>query len=99
MVQYIKPHFAEQITVEKLSGLACMSKATFFHLFKHEFGLTPLEFVIQERLHEAKRLLRNPLATVADVCFRTGFNDPNYFQKLFKKYEGIMPGLYRKQEG
>nr|WP_262923056.1 AraC family transcriptional regulator [Hymenobacter cellulosilyticus] len=97
VVQYIKRHFTEQITVEKLSELACMSKATFFRLFKREFGLTPVEYIIQERLAEAKRLLRNPVATVADVCFRAGFNNPAYFQTIFKKYEGITPGLYKKQ--
>ncbi|WP_262490580.1 helix-turn-helix domain-containing protein [Hymenobacter roseosalivarius] len=97
VVQYIKHHLTEQITVEKLSELACMSKATFFRLFKREFGLTPVEYVIQERLAEAKRLLRNPLTTVADVCFRAGFNNTNYFQSLIKKYEGITPGLYKKR--
>ncbi|QIL77133.1 MULTISPECIES: AraC family transcriptional regulator [Hymenobacter] len=97
VVQYIKRHLTEQITVEKLSELACMSKATFFRLFKREFGLTPVEYIIQERLAEAKRLLRNPLTTVADVCFRAGFNNTNYFQSLFKKYEGITPGLYKKR--
>ncbi|WBA41838.1 AraC family transcriptional regulator [Hymenobacter canadensis] len=97
VVQYIKQHLTEQITVEKLSELACMSKATFFRVFKRELGLTPVEFIIQERLSEAKRLLRNPLSTVADVCFRAGFNNTAYFQKLFKQYEGITPGVYKRQ--
>ncbi|TGE23370.1 helix-turn-helix transcriptional regulator [Hymenobacter metallicola] len=99
VVQYIKRHFTEQITVDKLSELACMSKATFFRLFKREFGLTPVEYIIQERIAEAKRLLRNPVVTVADVCFRAGFNNTAYFQTIFKKYEGITPGLYKKQCG
>lgn len=97
VVQYIKQHLTEQLTVDKLSALACMSKATFFRVFKRELGLTPVEYIIQERLTEAKRLLRNPLVTVADVCFRAGFNNTAYFQKLFKQYEGITPGLYKKQ--
>ncbi|GAA4372492.1 AraC family transcriptional regulator [Hymenobacter koreensis] len=97
VVQYIKRNLAEPLTVEKLSELACMSKATFFRLFKREFGLTPVEYIIQERLSEAKRLLRHPLSTVADVCYRAGFNNPAYFQKLFRKHEGLTPGLYKKQ--
>lgn len=97
VVHYIKQHLGEQLSVEKLSALACMSKATFFRVFKREFGLTPLEYVIRERLGEAKRLLRHPLATVADVCFRVGFSSPAYFQALFKKYEGVTPGHYKKQ--
>lgn len=97
VVQYIKQHLTEQITVEKLSELACMSKATFFRVFKRELGLTPVEYIIQERLREAKRLLRNPLVTIADVCFRAGFNNTTYFQKLFKQYEGVTPGVYKRQ--
>ncbi|WP_375416695.1 AraC family transcriptional regulator N-terminal domain-containing protein [uncultured Hymenobacter sp.] len=97
VVGYIKQHLGEPLSVEKLSALACMSKATFFRVFKREFGLTPLEYIIHERLSEAKRLLRQPLASVADVCFRAGFHSPAYFQALFKKYEGVTPGAYKKQ--
>ena len=97
VVDYIKQHLAESLTIDKLSALACMSKATFFRVFKREFGLTPVEFIIRERLGEAKRLLRHPLASVAEVCLRAGFNNLSYFQALFKRYEGVTPGAYRRQ--
>jgi AraC-like DNA-binding protein len=96
VVDYIKQHLAENLSVDKLSALACMSKATFFRVFKREFGLTPIEYIIRERLAEAKRLLRQPLANVADVCLRAGFNNLSHFQALFKKYEGLTPGAYKK---
>jgi AraC-like DNA-binding protein len=97
VVGYIKEHLSENLTIDKLSALACMSKATFFRVFKREFGITPVEFIIRERLTEAKRLLRHPLASVAEVCLRAGFNNLSYFQALFKKYEGVTPGVYKKQ--
>ncbi|MBJ6111809.1 AraC family transcriptional regulator [Hymenobacter sp. BT523] len=97
VVDYIKQHLAENLSIDKLSALACMSKATFFRVFKREFGLTPVEYIIRERLGEAKRLLRHPLASVADVCLRVGFNNLSYFQALFKKYEGVTPGMYKRQ--
>jgi AraC-like DNA-binding protein len=96
VVQYIKEHLTDSLSVEKLSALACMSKATFFRVFKREFGLTPVEYIVRERLAEAKRLLRQPLTTVADVCMRAGFNNLSYFQALFKKHEGMTPGAYKK---
>ena len=96
VVQYIKEHLTDNLSVEKLSALACMSKATFFRVFKREFGLTPVEYIVRERLAEAKRLLRQPLTTVADVCMRAGFNNLSYFQALFKKHEGMTPGAYKK---
>jgi AraC-like DNA-binding protein len=98
VVQYIRQHLTEQLSIEKLSAVACMSKATFFRLFKREFGLTPVEYIVRERLAEAKRLLCHPLANVADVCLRAGFNNLSYFQALFKKYEGLTPGAYKKQQ-
>jgi len=97
VVHYIKEHLAENLSVDKLSALACMSKATFFRMFKREFGLTPVEHIVRERLAEAKRLLRQPLASVAEVCLRAGFNNLSYFQALFKKHEGVTPGMYKKQ--
>ncbi|WP_092675724.1 AraC family transcriptional regulator [Hymenobacter arizonensis] len=97
VVDYIKQHLSENLSIDKLSALACMSKATFFRVFKREFGITPVEFIIRERLSEAKRLLRHPLASVAEVCLRAGFNNLSYFQSLFKKYEGVTPGAYKKQ--
>ena len=96
VVDYIKQHLAESLTIDKLSALACMSKATFFRVFKREFGITPVEFIIRERLGEAKRLLRHPMASVAEVCLRAGFNNLSYFQSLFKKHEGMTPGAYKK---
>ena len=96
VVDYIKQHLAENLSIDKLSALACMSKATFFRVFKREFGITPVEFIIRERLGEAKRLLRHPLASVAEVCMRAGFNNLSYFQALFKKHEGVTPGAYKK---
>jgi len=96
VVQHIKEHLADNLSVDKLSTLACMSKATFFRVFKREFGLTPVEYIVRERLAEAKRLLRQPLASVAEVCLRAGFNNLSYFQALFKKHEGLTPGAYKK---
>ncbi len=97
VVGYIRDHLADNLTIDKLSALACMSKATFFRVFKREFGITPVEYIIRERLGEAKRLLRHPLASVAEVCLRAGFNNLSYFQALFKKHEGVTPGAYKKQ--
>ncbi|MCY7351526.1 MAG: AraC family transcriptional regulator [Cytophagaceae bacterium] len=96
VVGYIKEHLAENLTIEKLSDLACMSKPHFFRSFKREFGVSPIEYIIRERLRLAKKYLSEPTINVTEACFRVGFNNVNYFCTLFKKYEGSTPNYYKK---
>ncbi|MDJ1502278.1 AraC family transcriptional regulator [Xanthocytophaga agilis] len=93
---YIRENLAENLNIDRLSDLACMSKPNFFRYFKREFGLTPIEFIIQERIKLAKKLLADPLVPITEVCFRSGFNNTNYFFKLFRKYEGTTPKAFRE---
>ena len=96
VVQYIKEHLHETITVEQLSRLACMSKPHFFRRFKAELGMSPVEFIQQERLLLAKDYLANPQLSVSQAAYQAGFNDLPYFTQLFKKHEGLTPGAYQK---
>lgn len=45
----------------------------------------------------ANQLLRDPKRSISEVSRMIGYNDPRYFFKVYKKYEGISPGEYRKQ--
>lgn len=96
VVEYIKDHLTEALTIERLSAVAYMSQSHFFRSFKQEFGISPMEYIIQERLELAKKYLAAPTATVTDACFRSGFNSVNYFCTLFKKHEGVSPKAYRQ---
>lgn len=97
VVKYIKDHLAENLTIQKLSDLACMSQPHFFRSFKREFGLSPLEFIIRERLKTAKQYLTDPLVNVTEAALRTGFQNVNHFCTLFKKHEGHTPTSFKKQ--
>ncbi len=98
VVDYIREHLTEKIGIDTLCRKACMSKSGFFRSFKATFGLSPMEFVIRERINLAKRLLVNPAATVSDVCYQAGFNNLYYFSRLFKMLEGVTPTTYRQQQ-
>ncbi|MCJ8209144.1 AraC family transcriptional regulator [Mucilaginibacter sp. RS28] len=97
VVQYIKDHLHEEITVDKLSNLCCMSKPNFFRCFKREFGISPVDFVVQERLKQAKTLLGDVSMSVSEACYASGFKDLSYFFKLFKRIEGVTPNEYRRR--
>lgn len=97
VLNYIKANLNEKININNLTDKACMSKATFYRLFKRELGLSPNEFILSEKITKAKQLLSNPKAKVAAVSYELGFSDANYFIRAFKKLVGMTPGHYQLQ--
>lgn len=95
VVQFIRMNIAHQFHINELCRLACMSLPTFHRSFKKEYGMSPLEFILQEKIRKAKQLLSNPEITVTDVCYEVGFNSLNYFDRQFKRLEGITPKQYK----
>lgn len=95
IIHYIKQHISDSISIEELSNKAYMSKSTFYRAFKRELGLSPIEFILQEKIAAAKKLLLHSPAKIAAISAETGFQDVNYFIRLFKKMEGITPKQYR----
>jgi AraC-like DNA-binding protein len=96
VVQYIKAHIHEEITIDKLSNLCCMSKPNFFRCFKREFGISPVDFILHERIEMAKMMLRNINVSISDACYAVGINNLSYFFKLFKRIEGKTPNEFRR---
>jgi len=95
VIEYIKKHLAEKISVDALARECCMSRSAFFQAFKNQFSITPLEFILRERIRLAKVLLGNSQESITAISYQSGFNNLNYFIKQFKKQEGVSPGLYR----
>jgi len=95
VIQFIKEHLTEKITIDILAKKSFMSKSVFFHSFKEQFGIPPLEYVLRERIQQAKKLMADPGISITDVCYQSGFNSLNYFIKLFKRLEGVTPKQYK----
>lgn len=95
VIRYIKEHLHETISMAMLSKKAFMSRTSFFRNFKYEFGMTPLEYIQQERMRLARSLLRNPVMSVTEVALQVGYNDLNNFIRTFRKWTGETPGGYR----
>lgn len=99
VLHYIQANIGEKIQIEELSEKACMSRASFYRAFKREFCISPVEFILKEKIKKAKSLLTDSKATISDVCYQLGFSDLNYFGRQFKKSEGISPSQYRHVSG
>ncbi|MEL1245902.1 AraC family transcriptional regulator [Flavobacterium sp. DGU11] len=95
ITQYIRANITKNINLKDLSERACMSTTSFYRYFKRELGMSPIEYILNEKIKQAKQLLKNPGIQINEVCFMAGFDDCNYFIRLFKKYEGITPKQYQ----
>ncbi|WP_235324558.1 AraC family transcriptional regulator [Pedobacter lusitanus] len=97
VIGYIKANLSEKISINSLSSKACMSKATFYRLFKRELGISPNDFILTEKIKRAKQMLARPGSKISAISYDLGFSDANYFIRVFKKLEGITPGSYQMQ--
>lgn len=96
-VKYIKDNLYTRINIETLADKACMSKATFFRQFKHNFGMSPITYMHAQRIKEAQMLLKNTNKSVSDIGYRLGYTNASYFSTQFEKVVKCSPGQYRKK--
>lgn len=82
--------------VVQLCRIAGMSNTQLNRKLKALIGSTPSRFIRQIRLRKAKELLENPDLNISEIAYQVGFNDPNYFTRLFSEEYGNPPSGTRK---
>lgn len=83
----------EELTLNKMSEEAYISKYHLIRKFKNGIGLTPHQFQIQNRIRKAQHLLRNG-DSIVEASLKMGFYDQSHFNKYFQKIVGISPTEY-----
>lgn len=96
VINFIKQNLSGHINPNTLSEQACMSRANFFRKFKEEFGVSPGEYILKERLKLAREYLSIPHHSVTQACYMSGFQNLNYFIRVFKRDTGITPKIYQQ---
>ncbi|NQX92259.1 MAG: helix-turn-helix transcriptional regulator, partial [Flavobacteriales bacterium] len=97
VVDYIRKHLHENISIKKLSDQACMSESNFHKVFKNEMGVSPIDFINEERIKLALSLLKDPSRKVNQIYLDCGFNSYSYFNRAFKKRIHMSPKAYQMQ--
>lgn len=95
-VQYVATHLDGEVDVDVLAKVAGLSRAHFSRSFAAMTGLAPAQYVLQERMKRAaKLLLANRETPVKEIAALSGIPDNNYFAKVFRRIYGISPTDFR----
>ncbi len=92
-VAYLEAHYAETVSLDRLAGVAGLSKFYLVRAFKREMGLPPHAYQTQVRIARAMRLLRRGWS-ISRTAFATGFAAQSHLNRHFKRILGVTPGRY-----
>lgn len=93
--EYIHSHYADDISIDRLASIACLSPYYFMRVFTRHVGLPPHTYLIQTRVRQARAML-NAGQRPAAAAQATGFFDQSHFTRHFKRLAGMTPGKYRR---
>ena len=93
---YIADHYAFDIPLSRLAGIACMSESKLKTCFKRRFGCTVTQYIQGRRMSQAEHLLIDTDFTMGQIAQMIGYTTSSRFAELFKKSTGILPVEYRK---
>jgi two-component system response regulator YesN len=93
---YINDHMKEEVTLSGLAEIFHFSPQYLAKKFKEEYGTTIMNYLTQLRIEKAFSLLDHTELSIQEVASESGFENLNYFSKVFKKNTGITPSSYRK---
>ena len=85
----------KNITLDTLSNLSYVNKFHLVHLFTKQMGTSPINYLINKRIEEAKNLLTTTNHSIRDISTIVGFSNSSYFSQMFKKTTGDSPRSYK----
>ena len=96
-VDYIRLHYPEEISLSVLTDIAAMSKANLTRRFLKETGTTIISFIRDTRCYHAKKLLEKTELSIKEISSYVGYEDYNYFTKVFRSVTNLTPSEYRSK--
>ncbi|MDF2670579.1 MAG: two component system response regulator [Paenibacillus sp.] len=93
---YIEEHYEEKLRLEDVAEFVYMNPNYFSSVFKRDMGLSFVDYVNELRIRKSMTLLLQTDEKVYEVSMQVGYNNFSYFNKLFKRKNGVTPQVYRE---
>lgn len=93
---YISLHYSEKLTTAALADRFFLNEQYFCKLFKQATGQSVIDYINRMRIDKAAVHLEQTSESATDIAAKVGFDDPNYFSRMFKRYRNVSPREYRK---
>lgn len=95
-ITYIRENYDKEISLATLAGLVNLSVYHFSRLFKEQTGFAPMEYAINTRIEQGKRLLVLTNQSVYEIASEVGYGTSGSFINQFTRRVGVSPNQYRK---
>lgn len=95
VVEYVNEYLHQDIKLADLAALLGISESHLSHRFKRSIGMTPYQYLLQQRIERAKQLLKHSDHTIMDIAFLCGFNSHSHLSKQFRQLTGMTPKAYK----
>jgi two-component system response regulator YesN len=96
VLKIIESSYKEELTLEETAKSVNVTPQYLSKLFKEDTGKSFKESIIELRINEAKNLLKVSDLNIRKIAYEIGYNDPNYFIRIFKKNTGLTPKEYQR---
>jgi AraC-like DNA-binding protein len=94
-VAFMRENLFTDIDFRRLASSFGLSYSRFRSVFKDDTGVAPHQFLLNERLACARRLLEDPSVEIKTIGYKVGFHSPSYFSRLFRRKTGVSPSAAR----
>lgn len=96
VIDYINHALDQRLEIEELATIARLSQHHFSRTFKRTMGMSPHQYVIQQRVERAKQLLKEKKMSICEVAIACGFTHQSHLNRHFKRLAGVTPKAFLK---
>ncbi|PJE80483.1 HTH-type transcriptional regulator CdhR [invertebrate metagenome] len=96
LLDWLQQHFTQELTLQDISDAAGLTPRTLARRFKAVTQEAPMKYLQKLRLHQASELLRKTNLNIIEIALQSGYNNPNYFSRLFRAHYQLTPAAFRK---